>query len=137
MGVTSFGTTKNNILILMYEILFIIKVTSTVHSRSVYINAEVNSCIVKASSAFGRLRMAVWESRGISQCIKIKFYKAVILTILLYCCKEIQKTPAVSSLMSSQHPQYPLRCSREHNYAQVTSLEWQTPESQNYYPISY
>jgi len=53
-------------------------------SRSANIDAEVNNRIAKASSAFGRLKKTVWERRGISQQNKIKVYRAVVLTSLLY-----------------------------------------------------
>ena len=53
-------------------------------SRSVTIDDEVNIRIAKASSAFGRLRKNVWERRGISIETKLKVYKAVVLTSLMY-----------------------------------------------------
>ena len=53
-------------------------------SRAVHIDEEINSRIAKASSAFGRLRNNVWERRGISLSTKLKVYRAVILTVLLY-----------------------------------------------------
>ena len=53
-------------------------------SRAVHIDEEINSRIAKASSAFGRLRNNVWERRGISLSTKLKVYRAVILTTLLY-----------------------------------------------------
>ncbi len=56
-------------------------------SRSTNIDAEVSNRIVKASSAFRRLKMSVWEQREISQCTKIKVYTAVVLTTLLYGCE--------------------------------------------------
>ena len=56
-------------------------------SRSANIDSEVNNRIAKASSAFGRLRKTVWARRGISQDIKNKVYKAVVLSTLLYGCE--------------------------------------------------
>lgn len=51
------------------------------------IDAEINKRIAKASSAFGRMREKVWERRGTSTTTKLKVYKAVVLTTLLYACE--------------------------------------------------
>jgi len=56
-------------------------------SRCIHIDDEVNSRIAKASAAFGRLRPTVWERRGISTETKLKVYRAVVLTALLYACE--------------------------------------------------
>ena len=56
-------------------------------SRNANIDAEITSRISKASCAFGRLREKVWERRGISLTTKLKVYKAIILTTLLYGCE--------------------------------------------------
>ncbi len=56
-------------------------------SCSANIDAEVSNRIAKASSTFGRLKRSVWEWREISECTKIKVYRAVILTTLLYGCE--------------------------------------------------
>ncbi|XP_075779308.1 LOW QUALITY PROTEIN: uncharacterized protein LOC142827711 [Pelodiscus sinensis] len=56
-------------------------------SHAANIDIEVTCRIVKASSAFGRLRPTVWERQGISQATKLKVYKAVVLTIFLYACE--------------------------------------------------
>jgi len=56
-------------------------------SRNVVINDEVNARLPKASTAFGRLRKNVWDRRGITKETKIKVYRAVVLTTLLYGCE--------------------------------------------------
>lgn len=56
-------------------------------SRCIHIDDEVNNRIAKASAAFGRLRTTVWERRGITLSTKLKVYKAVVLTVLLYACE--------------------------------------------------
>ncbi|XP_047497804.1 uncharacterized protein LOC125044886 [Penaeus chinensis] len=56
-------------------------------SRAVNIGAEVINRIAKASSAFGRLRENVWERTGLSLTTKLKVYRAVVLTTLLYACE--------------------------------------------------
>ena len=56
-------------------------------SRSVTIDDEINSRLAKASAAFGRLNKNVWDRRGITTPTKIKVYKAVVLTTLLYGCE--------------------------------------------------
>ena len=56
-------------------------------SREVHIDDEINTRIAKASAAFGRLRLTVWERKGIKLCTKIKVYRAVVMTTLLYACE--------------------------------------------------
>jgi len=56
-------------------------------SRQVVIDDEIDARIAKASSAFGRLRKNVWERKGITQKTKIKVYRAVVLSSLLYACE--------------------------------------------------
>ena len=56
-------------------------------SRRINIDDEIKNRIAKASSAFGRLRKKVWKRRGISQSTRVKVYKAVVLTTLLYGCE--------------------------------------------------
>ena len=53
-------------------------------SRTATIDAEINNRISKASSAFGKMREKVWERRGISLETKLKVYRVVALTTLLY-----------------------------------------------------
>ena len=56
-------------------------------SRNVVIDDEVNARLAKASAAFARLQQNVWYRRCITQETKIKVYKAVVLTTLLYGCE--------------------------------------------------
>lgn len=56
-------------------------------SRNVVIDDEVNARLAKASAAFGRLYSKVWNRRGITTETKIKVYRAVVLTALLYGCE--------------------------------------------------
>ena len=56
-------------------------------SRNVTIDNEVNNRIAKASAAFGRLKQQVWERRGIRTETKLKVYRAIVLTTLLYACE--------------------------------------------------
>ena len=53
-------------------------------SRTATIDTEINNRISKASVAFGRLREKVWDRRGIRLETKLKVYRAVVLTTLLY-----------------------------------------------------
>ena len=53
-----------------------------------YLGSIHTSCIDKASSAFGRLRHCLWGDHGIRLDNKISAYVAVVLTILLYGCRE-------------------------------------------------
>ena len=56
-------------------------------SRNVTIDDEVQCRLAKASSAFGRLSQQVWNRRGIRLETKIKVYRAVVMTTLLYGCE--------------------------------------------------
>ena len=56
-------------------------------SRNVVLDDEVNARLAKASAAFGRLYKNVWDRRGITPETKIKVYRAVVLTTLLYGCE--------------------------------------------------
>ena len=47
------------------------------------IDSEINNTVSKASSTFGRLRVNVWERKGISLETKLKVYQAVVLTTVL------------------------------------------------------
>jgi len=85
-------------------------------SRSTNIAAEVNNRIVKASSAFGRLKKTVWERRGISQRNKIKVYRVVVLTTLLYGCE----TWTIYRRHEKQLQQFNLRCLRS-----ILKIRWQ------------
>lgn len=53
-------------------------------SSTVVIDDEINTRLAKASAAFGRLHKNVWDRRGITTETKIKVYKAVVLTTMLY-----------------------------------------------------
>ncbi len=59
-------------------------------------------------SAFGRLKKSIWEWRRISQCTKIKVYRAVILTTLLYSCQSWTIYSRHEKLLQQFH----LRCLR-------------------------
>ena len=56
-------------------------------SRVVQIDDEVNARIAKAIAAFGRLCGSVWDRTGIRLDKRLKVYKAVVLTTLLYACE--------------------------------------------------
>ncbi|XP_047501815.1 uncharacterized protein LOC125047580 [Penaeus chinensis] len=85
-------------------------------SRAVNIDAEVINRIAKASSAFGRLRENVWERRGLSLTTKLKVYRAVVLTTLLYACE----TWAVYSRHAKQLNRFHLSCLRR-----LLRIKWQ------------
>lgn len=83
-------------------------------SRTVTIDIEVNCRIAKASSAFGGLQTNVWDHCGISLAKKLKVYRAVVLTTLMYvlCTSEDQvsgqvarhRSPPQSRPAISSHP---------------------------------
>ena len=85
-------------------------------SRSATVDAEVNSRIAKASSAFGRLQKTVWDRRGIQQQTKIKVYKAVVISTLLYGCETWTIYRRHEKLLQHFH----LRCLRS-----ILNIRWQ------------
>lgn len=56
-------------------------------SRTVVIDDEINTRLAKASAASDRLHKNVWDRRGITKETKIKVYKAIVLTTILYGCE--------------------------------------------------
>ena len=56
-------------------------------SCTVVIDDEINTRLAKARAAFGRLHKNARNRRGITTETKIKVYKAVVLTTLLYGCE--------------------------------------------------
>ena len=56
----------------------------SVFSRDVHIDNELDACIARANSVSGRLQRKVWVRRGITLTTKLKVYRAVVLTSLLY-----------------------------------------------------
>ncbi|KAL8568047.1 hypothetical protein ACOMHN_000271 [Nucella lapillus] len=85
-------------------------------SRNANIDAETNNRISKASSAFGRLREKVSERRGISLKTKLKVYRAVVLTTLLYGCEAW----TVYRRHEKQINHFHLRCPRN-----ILHIRWQ------------
>ena len=67
----------------------------SVLSKNVTIDNEVNNRLAKASATFGRLSKNVWDHEGLSAHTKLKMYKAVVLSTLLYAC--------VTQTMYSRH----------------------------------
>ena len=59
----------------------------SVLSKNVTIDDEVNSRLVKASATIGRLSKNVWDCEGLSAHTKLKVYKAVVLSTLVYACE--------------------------------------------------
>jgi hypothetical protein len=55
--------------------------------RNVVIDNKVNTRLTKASIAFDRLYKNVWDRRVMTTETKIKVYRAVVLTTLLYGCE--------------------------------------------------
>ena len=59
----------------------------TVLSKNVTIDDEGNNRLAKASATFSRLSKNIWEHEGLSAHKKLKVYRAVFLSTLLYACK--------------------------------------------------
>ncbi|VDL97822.1 unnamed protein product [Schistocephalus solidus] len=85
-------------------------------SRSTRINDKVAQWISKASQAFGRLQASVWNRHGIHLNTKLKMYKAVVLTTLLYGAE----TWTVYSNQARKLNQFHLSCLRR-----ILKLRWQ------------
>ena len=81
--------------------------------RTVVIDDEINTRLAMASAAFGRLHKNVWDRRGITTETKIKVYKAVVLTTMLYGfeswtglptpCQEDEPLPQHQSEETTRH----------------------------------
>ena len=56
-------------------------------SRNVLFDDEVDARIAKASTTFGRLRKNVWEGQGPNIQTRLKVYKDVVMSTLLYACE--------------------------------------------------
>ena len=51
------------------------------------LDVEIQNRVAKASRSFGRLRNTVWDRKGLKLTTKLKVYRAVVLTSLLYACE--------------------------------------------------
>ena len=85
-------------------------------SREANADAEVNNRVAKASAAFGRLRENVWERRGLSVNTKLKVYRAVVLTTLLYG----SETWTIYSRHAKQLNSFHMNCLRR-----LLRIKWQ------------
>ena len=63
------------------------KYLGSVISNDGPLDKEINARISKASQALGRLRVRVLEQHNIQQATKLKVYKTVVLSSLLYGCE--------------------------------------------------
>ena len=62
-------------------------------SSVVHIDDEVNARIAKASAAFGRLRINIWDRNGIRLDTKLTVYRSVVLQTLLYPQAKLGQVP--------------------------------------------
>ncbi|VDL90105.1 unnamed protein product [Schistocephalus solidus] len=85
-------------------------------SRNTRIDDEVAQRISKASQAFDRLQTSVWNRYGIYLNTKLKMYKAVVLTTLLYGAETWTVYPNQARKLNHFH----LSCLRE-----ILKLRWQ------------
>ncbi|VDL89511.1 unnamed protein product [Schistocephalus solidus] len=85
-------------------------------SRNARIDDKVAQWISKASQAFGRVKASVWNRRGIHMNTKLKMYKAVVLTTLLYGAE----TWTVYSNQARKLNHFHLSCLRR-----ILKLRWQ------------
>ena len=76
-------TVKENALEVVDKFTYLIGVLS----KNMTIDDEVNNRLAKASATFGRLSKNAWECEGLSAQTKLKVYKAVVLSTLLYACE--------------------------------------------------
>ena len=53
-------------------------------SNDAKIDKEIDNRLAKANSSFGRLHKRVWNNKQLRYCTKIRVYRAVVLTTLLY-----------------------------------------------------
>ncbi|VDL95000.1 unnamed protein product [Schistocephalus solidus] len=75
-------------------------------SRNTRIDDKVTQRISKAIQAFGRLQASMWNRHGIHMNTKLKMYKAIVLTTLLYGAE----TWTVYSNQARKLNHFPLSC---------------------------
>lgn len=56
-------------------------------SQTPVIDAEISLRLCKAGTAFGNLTRRLWNEHGVSIATKVKVYRAVVITTLLYGCE--------------------------------------------------
>ena len=56
-------------------------------SRVLHIDDEFHARIAKACAAFGRLCGSIWDRNGIRLDTKLKIYRSVVLSTILYACE--------------------------------------------------
>jgi len=86
-------------------------------SNTSTIDLEISNRISKACTAFGRLKSSVWERRGIRPSTKLKVYKAIVLTTLLYACDTLTLYRRHERRMNHLH----LSCLR----SKLLKIQWQ------------
>ncbi len=66
------------------------------------LDKEITARIGKATGAFNRLNN-IWTSKSISICVKIRIYKAAVITVLTYGCEVWNTTQAQMKRIESFH----------------------------------
>ncbi|XP_046561438.1 uncharacterized protein LOC124270483 [Haliotis rubra] len=93
------------------------------------LDKEINARICKASQAIGRLRPRVLNQHNVQLSTKLKVYKAVVLTSLLYACGDvdhIQKTLEAVGEVPHEKPEV----DHEHSLARPGHKHWGPGQSQ-------
>ena len=63
---------------------FVFTYLGCVISNDATVAKDVDNCLAKASSSFGRLQKRVWQNHSLRLSTKLQVYKAAVLTTLLY-----------------------------------------------------
>ena len=56
-------------------------------SQKIVVNDDISMRLSRAGAAFGNLTRRLWNKHGIATATKVKLYKAVVITTLLYGCE--------------------------------------------------
>ena len=82
-------------------------------SQNIVVDDDISMRLSRAGAAFGNLTRRLWNEHGITTATKVKVYKAVVITTLLYGCetwtlyrRHIKTAQPISHAMSSQNWKY-------------------------------
>ena len=85
-------------------------------SENIVVDDDISMPLSRAGAAFGNLTRRLWNEHGIATAIKVKVYKAVVITTLLYGCE----TWTLYRRHIKQLDQFHMRC-----LSKIGNIKWQ------------